>query len=220
MKTKYRIILLSIVLLGITSGAVLWRGACARGLAALSEQFPLVAIPSIPTTGEYCMYRINKTICGAINTKISRDSYYQCSRERAPLVHSPTSVVLRVNELPECSDTLSDVPGDFLLESSGSSIIEDNGFAHYSGDLKITDFITQVVMFTGRMELFGRVGTHQGFEKCDELQHVEGWIVGEGQGKWSQYTLRAMISAEGSFPNSTIPSSPNSRITGAIIKAP
>ncbi|MCI0387299.1 MAG: hypothetical protein MOB07_00800 [Acidobacteria bacterium] len=52
------------------------------------------------------------------------------------------------------------------------------------------------------------------------MQHIEGWMVGEGQGEWSQYTLRAVISAEASFPEGPINASPTNRITGAIVKAP
>src|SRR5215831_13121478 len=115
MKTKYRIILLSVVLSGITGWAALWRGAWSRGRAASSEQFPPVTIPGIPTTGDYCIYRINKTFDGYIATQIRRAFYYQCSsiRERQSLIHSPTQIALRVYERPECSDTLSIVPGDF-----------------------------------------------------------------------------------------------------------
>jgi hypothetical protein len=113
------------------------------------------------------------------------------------------------------------MPGDFLLEANGSTIHQSGGLAHFSGQFTLKDGATGPVVFEGTMELLGRVGTHQALgEQCNETQHIEGWLVGRGQGQWSQNTLRAVVSAEASFPDGLINASPTNRITGVIVKAP
>jgi hypothetical protein len=181
-----------------------------------------VTVPGVPAVGQSCLSRINKTFDGFIASQLG--SPYFCSllgKFRVPLhSNSQTEIALRVYQKPECDETPSDVPGDFFLTASGNTIHQNTGLAHFTGQFELKDGGDGPVVFTGAMELLGRVGTHQALgEQCHETQHVEGWLVGRGLGQWSQYTLRAVVSAEASFPNGLINASPTNRITGVIVKA-
>lgn len=209
MKRIRRIFLLALPLL-LLSG----------GLAQAADPFPPVEIPGIPDTGEYCLWRFGKFFDGTLASELQ--SMWGCKTGETG--RSKTEINFRVySNGRECDEAVPGVPENLFLHASGFTLhrSSSNGLAHFTGTVELKDGAVGPVIFEGTMELTARIGTHESLgEACNEVDHVEGWIVARGVGRLSIYTLRAMIAAKADLPNGLAGEAPSNRMAGVIIKAP
>lgn len=189
----------------------------AVGLAQAADPFPPVEIPGIPDTGDYCLWRVNKSFDGLLESEIL--SVYGCRTGETK--RSKTEISFRVLST-ECDEEVPGVPPSLFLHASGFTIHRrGDGLAHFTGVVELKDGAAGPTVFKGTMELTARIGTHQALgEACNEIEHVEGWIVARGVGRLSIYTLRAMIAGKADLPNGLAAQPPFNRITGVILQAP
>jgi hypothetical protein len=78
-----------------------------------------------------------------------------------------------------------------------------------------------VLLFTGRLDLIGRIGSHQFLgERCDEREHYEGWLEARGQGPLQRRRLRCVVVGHGELPGGVAAIVPNNRIIGTLFPPP
>lgn len=211
MKSARRILLLVLSLMVLAGGLA---------HAAPADPFPPVEIPGIPDTGDYCLWRINKSFDGLLDSEIL--SVYACRTGETK--RSKTDITFRVlsNGGPGCDEEVPGVPPNFFFQASGFTIHRrGDGLAHFTGTVELKDGAIGPTLFRGTLELTARIGTHQALgEVCNEIEHIEGWIVARGVDRLSIYTLRAMITGKADLPNGLAAQVPFNRITGVIIQAP
>jgi hypothetical protein len=191
----------------------------AGGLAQAAELFPPVEIPGIPATGEYCLWRFGKFFDGTLAGELQ--SIWGC--KTGEMRRSKTEISFRVySNGRECDEAVPGVPENLFLHASGFTLHRSgNGPAHFTGTVELKDGAAGPTIFQGTMELTARIGTHEALgEACNEVDHVEGWIVARGVGRLHVYTLRAMIAAKADLPDGLAGEAPSNRISGVIIQAP
>lgn len=193
----------------------------AKAPARAPGPFPPVSIPSIPLTGNYCIWRINKTFDGPVSAQLGTP--YRC--QTGPTRHSASQITFRVfsNGGANCDQPIPGIPANFRLEAKGATIHRQDGFAHFFGTFTFINGATNTRLFNGTIELIGRIGSHQFLdEKCDEDKHVEGWLVGSGLGNLARYSVRAVLTGQlsANLPQATAAVPAQTRLTGVIVKAP
>jgi hypothetical protein len=191
----------------------------AGGLAQAADPFPPMEIPGVPDTGEYCLWRFGKFFDGTLAGELQ--SIWGCKTGETQ--RSKTEINFRVySNGRECDEEVPGVPANLFLHASGFTLHRGgNGPAHFTGTVELSDGAIGPTIFKGTMELTARIGTHEALgEACNEVDHVEGWIVARGVGRLSVYTLRAMIAAKADLPNGLAGEAPSNRMAGVIIKAP
>jgi len=199
-------------------GALLaFQGALAQ---AQFDPFPPIQLPDIPSSGNYCLWRINKSFDGTLQSQIL-GGRYQCATGETR--HSPTTLTFRVLSMggATCDEPVPGVPANLFLQATGTTVHRADGLAYFTGTVVLKDGAAGPTLFRGPMEVGGGIGTHQILgERCNELTHIEGWIVARGVGTLSDYTFRAMVAGKADLPNGLAGEAPANRITGVIVKAP
>lgn len=189
--------------------------------------FPDVLIPGISSGVNYCIFRVDRTFDGVFEGAQRASSSYDCpSNTHVQKTTSFSSkMTWRITAALNCEESISVWPST-QLTAKGITIARNDGFAHFIGSFSIVKKQSgqpDVTYFKGPLELIGRSGSHQSLgEACDEDQHIEGWIIGRGQGPVRKYTLQAVIVAKGklsigvgAFPDALV-----NRLTGTLIKSP
>ncbi len=184
--------------------------------AYAGDPFPPMPIPGIDHSYDQCLWRFNKFFDGDLTGEFLRG--YTCPGWTA---QSGTKIVFRVySDAPNCDEEIPGVPPNMLLEASGTTIQRRDGLAHFIGKVQLKQVTPEVVFFEGTLELLARVGTHQSLgEACDELEHIEGWIVARGVGPLSDLTLRATVALKATLPDGLAGEPGYNRITGVVLKA-
>lgn len=184
--------------------------------------FPDLPIPWTASNTDYCIFRVNRSFDGVFEGQ-EPGPRYQCD-ERSTMRFA-ASVTWRVTASLGCDESEKLLPSG-LLTGRGTTFLRDDGFAHYLGRFVIVKKeLNQpdVTMFNGTMELIGRSGSHQALgEACDEKGHVEGWLIGRGEGPAEKYTLRVAIVGESTLAPGThaFPNAAVNRLTGTLIREP
>ncbi len=184
--------------------------------------FPDMEIPWIGSNTDYCILRVNRSFDGVFEGH-EPERRYRCDELGTERFDS--AVTWRVTASPGCDESAKLLPHGFLT-SPGTTFLRQDGFAHYLGRfllVKQDPASPDVPMFTGTLELIARSGSHQALgEACDEKGHVEGWLIGRGEGPAEKYTLRVIVVGESTlepgthaFPNAAI-----NRLTGTLIREP
>lgn len=188
---------------------------CATAAYA-GDPFPPTPIPGIDHSYDQCLWRFNKFFDGNLTGEFLNG--YTCPGWTA---QSATKIVFRVySDAPNCDEEIPGVPPNLFLEASGTTIQRRDGLAHFIGKVQLRDTAVGPVVFEGTMELMARVGSHQSLgEACNELEHIEGWIVARGAGSLSDLTLRATVAFKGTLPDGLAAEPGHDRITGVVIKA-
>lgn len=162
-----------------------------------------------------CILRVNRMFDGHIAA--SRSFTYTCKEMEVRRVS--TEVAWRLGSGIECDESMPVVPNS-LLEVSGTTIIRSDDFSHFSGRVNITDFPDDqppVPLFVGRMNLIGRIGSHQFLgENCAEREHFEGWLVASGRGPLEGHQLRCIVVGHGALPDGVNANVPVNRIIGTL----
>ncbi|HEX6899018.1 MAG TPA: hypothetical protein VF789_04865 [Thermoanaerobaculia bacterium] len=184
--------------------------------AHAGDPFPPMSVPGIDHSYDQCLWRFNKFFDGNLTGEFLRG--YTCPAWTA---QSDTKIVFRVySDAPNCDEEIPGVPPNMLLEAAGTTILRRDGLAHFIGKVQLKQVSPEVVFFEGTLELLGRVGTHQSLgEACNELEHIEGWIVARGVDKLSDLTLRATVALKATLPDGLAGEPGHNRITGVVLKA-
>lgn len=196
--------------------------------------FPNITIPGLSqATGvKYCLYRVHRNFEGHYRPKDDavRPTSYDCgaghTSQQTRRFASRLDGRVPPSDSPRCEEAVEFFPKS-PLSATGVTTIRADGFSHFLGKFtfdKIEGGQVTGTYFRGTVELFGAIGSHVKLgEACNERLHHEGWLVGRGVGRFSQYVLRALIVAYGKqregdwidFTNDSL----DNVITGAIIKA-
>ena len=108
------------------------------------------------------------------------------------------------------------------LQARGNTTARGDGFALFSGRFKIVRLEqgqVKEVYFVGIIYLASRIGSHQALgEECDEKDHLEGWLAGNGRNKLEKYSLRVALVAKGALPSSVLPDASINRISEVLAK--
>lgn len=162
--------------------------------------FPDVAIPGVPLDKNLCLSRVAKSLGESHAEITSEGRSYNCDGRETQGHKARYTINLSAGAGQGCDQTDLLPSGSVLTSEGGINISVRDGFAHYSGEFLITSPRGRR-LYTGRMELFYRVGSHRtgNLETCDENGHVEGWLVGRGSGL-TPTSLRAMIAGKWSPP--------------------
>ncbi|MBM3136450.1 MAG: hypothetical protein FJZ89_14450 [Chloroflexi bacterium] len=111
-----------------------------------------------------------------------------------------------------------------MLKADGNTIRRADGFAHFFGQFTISaPPPAGTLLFKGRVEVIDRIGTHHPpfcQEVCNQPEHLEGWLVGKGQGNLSSLILRALIVAKGYMPPDGKVSAIDGFLNGVLIRCP
>ncbi|HSL46712.1 MAG TPA: hypothetical protein VK897_24970 [Anaerolineales bacterium] len=186
--------------------------------------FPDVIIPGISLKVNYCIFRVNRTFDGIFEGPESATHSYICGTEPGDDTSRFTAKIRwRITGASDCDESTSILPTS-VLNAKGTTIVRNDGFAHFSGKFKIvTEQLEEptITYFEGRMELIGRSGSHQKLgEECNQDNHVEGWLIGRGRGPVPEYTLRVVIVGNGQLSVGTepFPDASANRLTGTVMK--
>jgi hypothetical protein len=185
--------------------------------AHAADPFPPMTIPGIDHSFDLCVWRINKSFDGLLESAFWRQ--YECKNGATAVSRTKISFrVLSNDGVENCDEEVPDVPANWFLEAGGMTIHRRDGLAHFTGGVKLKDGAAGPVLFEGTMELMARIGTHQALgESCGEPEHIEGWIVARGVDALSGYTLRAQVAGQATLPGGLASVPPLNRITGVII---
>ena len=130
-----------------------------------------------------------------------------------------TEVAWRLGVGVTCDESMALVPNSFI-GARGTTVVRSDGFAHFLGRLSITDFPENsppVPLFVGRMDLIGRIGSHQFLgENCDEREHFEGWITATGRGPLDGHRMRCVVVGHGELPHGPVGNTLVNRLTGTL----
>ena len=176
---------------------------------------------SVIASGKVCIRRFARTFDGIIEATGAIG--YKCQARVTERM--TTSVTFRITAKAECDD-VDKLPASGLgLRAKGTTIRRADGFAHFAGRAEIIDASpdADVALFKGNLELVARVGSHPSLgEACAPEQHVEGWFVGQGQGKLAKMTLRVIFAGKGDLAAGTnpFPDTSNNRVIGVLAIAP
>jgi hypothetical protein len=177
-----------------------------------------LSIAGIPA-GNVCIFRFDRIFDGILQS--TAGPRYVCGDLKTSSVL--TKVTWRVTASTTCDESQPIVSVTGLL-GSGSTIARSDGFAHFLGRCRMVEKKQgepEVTHFRCIVELIGRSGSHQALgEQCDQREHIEGWLVGQGQGPLQKYTLRLAIVGKGTLPDGTLPDASVNRLTGTLTKAP
>lgn len=229
MKTKLSILLTLVIAVVCVSTVRI-----SKGSASTEPQIPVMASEpaevtqessptmfDIPDTAKCCLFQVDKRAKG-VRVVAATGNSYDCPT--GPTRHFPLRISIRFGTAgAPCDQRPGFIPDGSSLQASGFMIWRNDGFAHFIGDFIISDPNGRT-LFKGRMETIDRSGSHHlfGCERCNQLSHVEGWLVGAGVDQTSNLTLRATIAARGTAPNppANLRTSMAGSLTGAIIKCP
>jgi hypothetical protein len=118
-----------------------------------------------------------------------------------------------------CDELAAVIPNGSTLEATVDVIRRADDFSHLSGTFTLKN-PGGTTLFTGVIEAMRRIGTHHppfGMEKCDQPEHLEGWLDGQGgQGPTKPYSLRVLIVAKVVGPPTA--SDISASIDGALIE--
>jgi hypothetical protein len=164
--------------------------------------YPQTTIPTLPTTGNFCLWQVHKEIKdGSLTPRLGPP--YQCGAKKPYAVQRGNlKVTFEFYTAGTPCDQAPDlIPNGSRLIASGVVFRRADGlvdFASYGrGRFAIMD-PNGLLLFTGFVELMIRIGTHQppfGQEHCEQENHMEGWLVGLGATKWEGMCLRALLVA-------------------------
>jgi hypothetical protein len=189
-----------------------------------AHSYSEVLIPSFLRGVDYCIFRVNRSFDGVFDGG-ERARSYTCGKGRPDNTSLfPATITWRVSGGFACDESDSIWPVSQLI-AEGITIVRNDGFAHFMGNFRIitkTPGQPDITYFEGTMELIGRSGSHQQLgEQCNQIDHIEGWLIGQGRQPVLEYTLRAVIVAKGplssgvwGFLDTTV-----DRITGTLVKA-
>ncbi|MCA1564121.1 MAG: hypothetical protein LC803_00415 [Acidobacteria bacterium] len=189
--------------------------------APQTEPFPDVMIPGIPMDDtNWCLSRVAKSLYKSKVEITSEGKSHMCDGRVARRSKVRYTINLR-GETPESCNDERVLPDKSVLTSEGTIIVyEAEGLAHFTGDFEISS-PERKGLFTGRMELSYRVGSHRvgNAEACDERTHVEGWLVGRA-GERRPLSLRAMIAGKWAAPTPRAPVShaSDTYLTGVVVR--
>lgn len=180
--------------------------------------FPDINIPWIDPHTDYCILRVNRTFDGVFEGQ-EETPWYHCDETATTRFNA--GITWKITAAPGCDESEKVLPGG-LLTSRGTTFLRRDGFAHYLGRFRIAN-TDDVTLFTGTLELIGRIGSHQLLgEPCDAREHVEGWLVGRGEGPAERYMLRVVVVGEAvlepgvhGFLNTAV-----NRLTGTLFRTP
>jgi hypothetical protein len=190
------------------------------------DPFPDVIIPAISPNVNYCIFRVNRTFDGIFEGPESAVRSYICGT--GPVNDTsrfPAKITWRITAASDCDESTSILPIS-VLNAKGTTIVRNDGFAHFIGKFKIIKEQLgkpPITYFEGRMELIGRSGSHQKLgEECNQDNHVEGWLIGRGRRPVPEYTLRVVLVGNGqlSLGTEAFPDASVNRLTGTLIKRP
>ena len=170
-----------------------------------------------------CVRRFDRVFDGSIQSTMKLE--YSCQAKNAwqrGVVTSQLTTILawKITVSTNCDESklIFSATG---LKGNGTTIVRSDGFAHFSGTCSIIDKKAgqpEITHFNGTIELIGRNGSHQSRgELCNQNEHIEGWLVGQGQGELSNCVLKAIIVCRGIFPSGPLPDVSTNRITGSLV---
>lgn len=152
--------------------------------------------PSI--ANNYCLIQIHKQFTEGRRVGGIRASY-TCSQMTTTRGTESLSLVLKSAGRP-CDENPALIPdGSKLVVDTGGFFRRKDGLAHFCGTFFIQSGNT--LLYQGTLETLDRVGSHSGgpglqpCEKCNEKDHLEGWLVGRGMQRGADRFLRALIVA-------------------------
>jgi hypothetical protein len=153
-----------------------------------------VTLPPVPD-GEVCLCRVYKTGSGSRVPRLGPP--YLCGRQQTARGDLPRLELKLSGDGSHCDEGVKHLPDGVVLEiMQGEMIARQDGFALSFGSFQI-GMPGAHPLFQGRIELIDRIGTHNApasncEEKCDQEQHIEGWLVGNLVQDES-ITLRAIL---------------------------
>ena len=171
--------------------------------------------------GHVCLRRFARTFDGIVEA--AGAIRYKCQAKDTERM--TTSVTFRITAKAECDDVGKLLGSGLGLRARGATIRRADGFAHFAGRAEIIDSTGEpdVVLFNGNLELVARIGSHPSLgEACGPEQHVEGWFVGQGQGKLTKMTLRVIFTGKGDLAAgiNPFPDASQNRVIGTLVIAP
>jgi hypothetical protein len=99
------------------------------------------------------------------------------------------------------------IPDGSVLKATGEILRLTGGIACFEGKFSITT--PDEKFFEGTIVTFDRLGTHHapavtGTEACDQKNHVEGYLKGDGVGRLTnRFKIQALIVAKAVLPTAT-----------------
>jgi hypothetical protein len=176
---------------------------------------------SVFAAGNVCIHRFARTFDGIIEA--TGAIRYKCKTKVTERM--TTSVTFRITAKAECDDVDKLLASGLGLRARGATIRRADGFAHFTGRAEIIDATPDpdIALFKGNLELVARIGSHPSLgEACAPEQHVEGWFVGQGQGKLAKMTLRVLFAGKGDLAAGTnpFPDASTNRVIGTLAIAP
>ena len=181
---------------------------------------PMVEIPVLPNAGNCCLWQVHKIANGDRTVQpVPGNICVGAPTQRGTVT---VRFVDMISAGPPCDQRPELIPNGSDLKANGVVIRRADGLASFTGMFTITS-PANVVLFDGRIELMDRVGTHHpplGPEPCNPENHVEGWLVGRGEGALANYCLRALYVATGSLIPDKPASLKNGSLDGVIVQSP
>jgi hypothetical protein len=171
--------------------------------------------------GNVCIRRFARTFDGLVEA--AGATRYKCQARVTERL--TTSVTFRITAKAECDDVGRVLAPGLVLRARGATIRRADGFAHFAGRAEVIDATSEpdVVLFKGNLELIARIGSHPSLgEACGPEEHVEGWFVGQGQGRLTKMTLRVIFAGKGDLAAGTnsFPDASQNRVIGVLVIAP
>jgi hypothetical protein len=167
--------------------------------------------------------RVNRSFDGDMAALRSRTFRCNVGGQETRERHITTEIAWRLGVGFDCDESMPVVPNSFI-SARGTTILRDDSFAHFNGRLTITfdpNGPQPVLLFTGRLDLIGRIGSHQFLgEQCDQGEHFEGWLEAQGQGPLARRRLRCVVVGHGVLPDGVAAIVPNNRIIGTLFPPP
>lgn len=169
-----------------------------------------------------CLIRVNRTFDG--NFQSLEPRRYVCRDYRKETIHTvrTTEIAWRLGAGIDCDESEAIVPNSFI-GANGVTVVREDGFAYFRGAMEITDFPEDsppVPLFTGRLQLIGRIGSHQSLgEACDEENHFEGWLEAVGVEKLKGFELHCVVVGAGVIFEGITTDTTVDRISGVLCRA-
>jgi hypothetical protein len=166
-----------------------------------------------------CVLRVNRMFDGHIVASRSRTFTCNVGGQAMEVRRVTTEVAWRLGVGVACDESMPIVPNSFF-GVRGTTSMRSDGFAHFSGRLTITDLAEDeppVLLFVGRMDLIGRIGSHQFLgENCDEHEHYEGWLAASGRGPLEGHRMPCVVVGHGELPEGITANVSINRISGTL----
>ena len=181
--------------------------------------FPLTSIPTLPAAGNCCLWQIHKKAVG--QRKVDWQAPYPCATGTTRRGVLSLELALFTFSAP-CDQNPGLVPDNSLVRARGIVIRREDGLADFASRFNI---ITPAgaIIFRGHIELLDRIGTHHdpfGPEPCNPESHIEGWLVGLGEGAMVDWSLRVQFVARGQLPAAAGPFAVEGLINGVLARCP